>query len=143
MKKVLLSLFLAATLASNAYACGGGQQVQLNDDSILTVAGIYYPITDPNNEAPFDLEESMDEIRECQAKLAKAGNFAQMLGGTQCPRAYLTVTDSQGNRTHKVNFWMSETNYAQYTVTDLKTGESKRYEGQAGARGSCGLQEVQ
>lgn len=42
--------FLMAMISmQSSWSCGGGESIVLNDDTILDVNGLTFPITDPEN----------------------------------------------------------------------------------------------
>lgn len=142
MKVISAIVILVTALIPNtrAHACGGGERVVLNDDTILTLEGLFYPISDPDH--PLLIEEYMKEVKECQKRLADSMNFGALLGGRECPSTQMAVFDSKGADTHVVTFWMSDSFEVQYSVQDIRTGETKTYKGRLHTRGGCGLQEV-
>ncbi len=137
IKRILLAhaIFGAFFVSSAAFACGGGDTVQLNDDSILSVDGIRFPITDPNNEKGYLIEDLTREYQVCVRR-----NKNPMALSTEC-RTFYRVTDSKGKTTHEVAMVL-EGSRAMYMIKNIETKVTDVYEGQLHTRGGCGLQKL-
>jgi hypothetical protein len=135
MNIIYIVLTTLMIITTSALACGGGEEVKLNDDTILKSDGLYYPISDPEYKRPVLAEAVMKKYFEC--RLEKVGRYTPNI----CNKRY-RMKDSQGTVTHKVEMDVEGTS-ATYIVTDVATGTVTTYKAELHTRGGCGLEEVE
>jgi hypothetical protein len=139
MKSFLYLSLLLSLVTIKSFACGGGQDIVLNDDTVLRPSGLYFPVTDPNDEKPLLIEKIVEANKKC---IQSSTNLAGALFGSQCPSTTRLVTDSNQKRTHQVTMSMPNALTVRYYIVDLSTQTAVTYEAQLGTRGGCGLQQV-
>lgn len=135
-KTVALILIGIFSTAHTALACGGGNEITLNDDTILSVGGLRFPVTDPEGKSSIGIQDLFKQYQQC----LKKNDYVTAVFRGACSMT-VRVGDSKGISTHRVRMIL-ERGTATYLVTDLNTGEIKVYEGPVGLRGGCGLKEL-
>ena len=152
---LLLALMVisASITCFNAFACGGGQDIVLNDDTVLLGSGrgLRYPISEPQKDVALDIKEYLDEIENCERDVFyNGGGLDAVIYGSKCNSRRIGAVDSQGNHTHWVTMSLIDAgSTARYDVCPRNSeGECtepvKKYSARLGTRDAsgCGLSEV-
>jgi nucleoside-triphosphatase THEP1 len=107
MKFIISALLLMFSV--QAFACGGGVSIELNDDKKLTGYGLIDVSSDTTYMFADDLKSGM---------------------------VTYTVSDSRGVKTHRISL-EGETSFIRVEVQSLTNGEVTSYKGQYGMYRGC------
>jgi len=140
-KYVFILALLALVAPLKSHACGGGQSVVLNDDTIMVAQGFVFPLSEPEKDLAFDAEAFAIEFNQCQEAAIDSGSFAAILSGRACNNT-LEMFDSKGVRTHLIDVSLAGTKITYY-VNDVINDKSDVYSAQLHTRSACGLQKLE
>ncbi len=107
MKNIAISTLLF--LSTIAFSCPGGQEIELNDDKVLTAFSLYKKSTDTH----FMFSEDL-----------RGRDFYSY-----------TIGDSQGETTHRIS--LEGVNRSIVVTVEDSEGEVKKYQGQSGRMRGC------
>lgn len=111
MKKLIL-IALSLIVSTTAFACPGGQKIELNDVKVLTAYSVY------------DTEKEVNYM------------FSDDLEGVQLGMSY-GITNSKGEDTHKIFLGHMVENKVSVMVLDIKTNKMRYFKGQYGMMRGC------